>query len=200
MRALALFAALAALSSGGAAGAQDEPLGSFIVCPGNPRCPEASATPPRVGPTRGFSLGRPAAQPPRRARAGAVRTAVRPGSALDPILFDLDSAVLSPAMRQRLDGQARTLTEGQQAIRIEGHADPSGAVEYNIALAGRRAEAVRDYLESRGIARERMVLISWGSSQPVEPASDQDARQLSRRVELRRAEAEDQAANPGSSR
>ena len=194
MRAIAILAAVAALSSGGAASAQDEPLGSFIVCPGNPRCPAASS-----GPTRGFSLGRRAPQPPRRARVGAVRSSDA-DSRTDAVFFALDSAELSPAMRARLNPLAETLVAGRQDVRIEGHADPSGPSDYNVRLAGRRAEAVRDYLESRGVARDRMILVSWGSSQPAAAGSAADAGQLSRRVELHLSEPEGQAANPGSSR
>ena len=50
---------------------------------------------------------------------------------------------------------------------IEGHADERGTREYNIALGARRAQAVRDYLGSRGIEPSRMRTISYGKERPV---------------------------------
>jgi peptidoglycan-associated lipoprotein len=55
---------------------------------------------------------------------------------------------------------------------VEGHADERGTREYNIALGARRAQAVRDYLISRGIAANRMRTISYGKERPVAVCND----------------------------
>ena len=55
---------------------------------------------------------------------------------------------------------------------IEGHADERGTREYNIALGARRAQAVRDYLTSRGIQAQRMRTISYGKERPVAVCND----------------------------
>ena len=55
---------------------------------------------------------------------------------------------------------------------IEGHADERGTREYNIALGARRAQAVRDYLASRGVSANRMRTISYGKERPVAVCND----------------------------
>ena len=54
-------------------------------------------------------------------------------------------------------------------MTIEGHADERGTREYNLALGDRRANAARDYLQSRGVAPSRMQVISWGKERPADP-------------------------------
>ena len=58
-------------------------------------------------------------------------------------------------------------------VTIEGHADERGTREYNLALGDRRANAARAYLESRGVARGRMQVISWGKERPQVPESNE---------------------------
>ena len=55
---------------------------------------------------------------------------------------------------------------------VEGHADERGTREYNIALGARRAQAVRDYLVSRGVQANRMRTISYGKERPVAICND----------------------------
>ena len=58
------------------------------------------------------------------------------------------------------------------SFTIEGHADERGTREYNIALGARRAQAVRDYLASRGIQASRMRTVSYGKERPVAVCND----------------------------
>ena len=53
-----------------------------------------------------------------------------------------------------------------------GHADERGTREYNIALGARRAQTVREYLVSRGVAAQRMRTISYGKERPVAVCND----------------------------
>ena len=55
---------------------------------------------------------------------------------------------------------------------IEGHADERGTREYNLALGARRAQTVRDYLVSRGVAASRIRTISYGKERPVALCDD----------------------------
>ena len=65
-----------------------------------------------------------------------------------------NSTELTATSRGTLDKQAQWLQQyGNYTFTIEGHADERGTREYNIALGARRAQAVRDYLASRGIQR-----------------------------------------------
>jgi peptidoglycan-associated lipoprotein len=91
----------------------------------------------------------------------------------DRVFFDTDSSDLSAQARATLDKQAQWLTNyGQYTFTIEGHADERGTREYNIALGARRAQTVRDYLVSRGIAANRMRTISYGKERPVAVCND----------------------------
>jgi peptidoglycan-associated lipoprotein len=92
----------------------------------------------------------------------------------DRVFFDTDSTELTAQSRATLDKQAQWLTTYNQysQFTIEGHADERGTREYNIALGARRAQTVRDYLVSRGIAANRMRTISYGKERPVAVCND----------------------------
>jgi peptidoglycan-associated lipoprotein len=91
----------------------------------------------------------------------------------DRVFFDTDSSELSAQARATLDKQAQWLTQyGRYQFTIEGHADERGTREYNLALGARRAQTVRDYLISRGIAASRMHTISYGKERPVAVCDD----------------------------
>ncbi len=91
----------------------------------------------------------------------------------DRVFFDTDSTALSAQARATLDKQAQWLTNySQYTFTIEGHADERGTREYNLALGARRAQTVRDYLVSRGIAANRMHTISYGKERPVAVCDD----------------------------
>jgi len=92
----------------------------------------------------------------------------------DRVFFETDSSELTPQSRATLDKQAQWLINYSQysQFTIEGHADERGTREYNIALGARRAQAVRDYLVSRGIQAQRMRTISYGKERPVAVCND----------------------------
>ena len=92
----------------------------------------------------------------------------------DRVFFETDSSELTPQSRATLDKQAQWLTNYSQygQFTVEGHADERGTREYNIALGARRAQTVRDYLASRGIAASRMRTISYGKERPVAVCND----------------------------
>ena len=91
----------------------------------------------------------------------------------DRVFFESDSSELTGASRTTLDKQAQWLQQYQTyAFTVEGHADERGTREYNIALGARRAQAVRDYLASRGIPASRMRTVSYGKERPVAVCND----------------------------
>src|SRR5579862_1984106 len=91
----------------------------------------------------------------------------------DRVFFESDSSDLTLQSRATLDKQAQWLGNyNRYAFTIEGHADERGTREYNIALGARRAQAVRDYLASRGIEPARMRTISYGKERPVAVCND----------------------------
>ena len=87
--------------------------------------------------------------------------------------FETDSSELTEQARATLDKQAQWLSNyNRYSFTIEGHADERGTREYNIALGARRAQTVREYLVSRGIAAQRMRTISYGKERPVAVCDD----------------------------
>ena len=116
-------------------------------------------------------------KPGDQAGAGGVAT---PGSQQDfvvnvgdRVFFESDQSTLTPQARATLDNQAQWLNRySQYTFTIEGHADERGTREYNIALGARRAQAVREYLASRGVNPQRMRTISYGKERPVAVCND----------------------------
>ena len=112
--------------------------------------------------------------------AGGGAGAATPGSQQDfvvnvgdRVFFETDQTDLSSQARSTLDNQAQWLSRySQYTFTIEGHADERGTREYNIALGARRAQSVREYLISRGIAANRMRTISYGKERPVAVSND----------------------------
>ena len=69
--------------------------------------------------------------------------------------------------RASLDEAVKALQENPDLqIEIEGHTCNIGTAEYNLALGERRANAVRDYLTSRGIGADRLRTVSYGEERP----------------------------------
>ena len=84
------------------------------------------------------------------------------------LYFDLDEAVLSADSQTRLRKLADALRKRPGAtVRMAGHCDERGTVEYNLALGERRASAVRDYLVTLGIDASRMSIVSKGEEEPL---------------------------------
>jgi peptidoglycan-associated lipoprotein len=91
----------------------------------------------------------------------------------DRVWFQMDSSELTQQSIATLEKQAQWLRAyPQYAFIVEGHADERGTREYNIALSARRAEAVRNYLTSRGVQPHRMRTIAFGKERPVAVCND----------------------------
>jgi peptidoglycan-associated lipoprotein len=91
----------------------------------------------------------------------------------DRVFFETDSTELTPQSISTLEKQAQWLRSyPQYNFTVEGHADERGTREYNIALGARRAQAVHDYLASRGVQAHRMRTISYGKERPVAVCDD----------------------------
>jgi peptidoglycan-associated lipoprotein len=122
-----------------------------------------------------LSIGACAKNPAEQNGALANASAATPGSQQDfvvnvgdRVFFETDSSELTPRSIATLEKQAQWLRAyPRYSFTIEGHADERGTREYNIALGARRAQAVRDYLASRGIQAFRMRTISYGKERPV---------------------------------
>ncbi len=101
------------------------------------------------------------------------------------VYFDYDKDNLRDDARAVLDAKASVLAANSGiAIIVTGHTDEQGTSEYNLALGQRRAAQVKRYLESKGIAENRMTTQSMGDSQPAAQGSDEASYQLNRRAEF----------------
>src|ERR687890_1248499 len=111
---------------------------------------------------------------------GAGGGAATPGSTQDSVVnvgdrvfFESDQTDLTPTAVATLDKQAQWLSRyPRYTFLIEGHADERGTREYNFSLGARRAQTVRDYLASRGVAGSRMRTVSYGKERPVAVCND----------------------------
>jgi OOP family OmpA-OmpF porin len=99
--------------------------------------------------------------------------------------FDFDKAVVKPAGKAKLDD----LVSKVKGINLEviiavGHTDSIGSDAYNQKLSVRRAEAVKAYLVSKGIEKNRIYTEGKGEKQPVADNKTKEGRAKNRRVEI----------------
>ncbi|HUK12057.1 MAG TPA: OmpA family protein [Thermoanaerobaculaceae bacterium] len=106
---------------------------------------------------------------------------------LEGVSFDSDKATLLPASQVVLDRVAASLAAWPDVrVEVAGFTDSTNTVKHNAKLSQRRAEAVRDYLTSKGVAPGRLVAKGYGESNPIADNKTKEGRAKNRRVELRR--------------
>lgn len=104
---------------------------------------------------------------------------------LTMIYFDYDKYNIRPDAVPVLEANAGWLKKFRTAkILIEGHCDERGTEEYNLALGEKRAKSTMDYLVSLGISADRIRIISYGKSQPLDPGHDETAWAKNRRAQF----------------
>lgn len=102
------------------------------------------------------------------------------------VYFDYDESTIRTDAQELLAAKVPVLRGNPSIrIRIEGHADERGSVEYNLALGMRRANAVRDYLVDFGIDASRFDVVSFGEDRPAANGSAESAWSQNRRAEFR---------------
>src|SRR5579863_6857258 len=86
----------------------------------------------------------------------------------DRVFFDFDKSDIKPEGRTVLQRQADWLKKYPNVtVTVEGHCDPRGTREYNLALGERRATAVKKMLVALGIPANRVSTISYGKERPA---------------------------------
>ena len=121
--------------------------------------PQAASPPPAAAHTAPMPAPAPVPAP-------APTAALTAGDFKDAY-FEFDKSDLQEAARTALDADAKLLRDHPKAdIRIEGHCDERGTVEYNQALGDRRARAAQDYLEAAGASASQIETISYGKDRP----------------------------------
>jgi peptidoglycan-associated lipoprotein len=103
----------------------------------------------------------------------------------EDVHFDFDRSTLRPEAIRVLDAAVMTLQANAMLnVTIEGHTDSVGTAEYNLSLGERRANAVRDYLLSRGIAAGRLRTVSYGEERPIADNGTDAGRAMNRRAHI----------------
>jgi OOP family OmpA-OmpF porin len=138
---------------------------------------DANWTPATAAP----GCGAPAAAPK---AAAPVAAASKVTYAADAF-FDFDKAVVKPAGKAKLDDLvAKVKGINLEVIIAVGHTDSIGSDAYNQKLSVRRAEAVKAYLVSKGIEKNRIYTEGKGEKQPVASNKTKEGRAKNRRVEI----------------
>jgi peptidoglycan-associated lipoprotein len=126
---------------------------------------------------------RPAPERPRNPGVAQAPTGPVPGSIQDFVVnvgdrvyFDYDKYDVRADAQPVLSAQAAWLVKYPSVkVRIEGNADERGTREYNLALGGRRANSVKEFLVSHGVAADRIETISYGKEMPIDPGNTEEA-------------------------
>src|SRR5690349_20484640 len=138
--------------------------------------------PPAAAPAQPAAPPAPAAAPP--AAAPQPPAATKVTYAADAF-FDFDKSVLKPEGRAKLDDLVGKVKDiNLEVIIAVGHTDSVGTDAYNQRLSVRRAEAVKAYLVSKGIEKNRVYTEGKGEKQPVADNKTAEGRAKNRRVEI----------------
>ncbi|MDZ5761623.1 peptidoglycan-associated lipoprotein Pal [Lyticum sinuosum] len=100
----------------------------------------------------------------------------------DRIFFKLNKSNITAEAQSVLNKQVEFIKQNQNLqFVIEGHCDERGTREYNMALGERRANAVKNYLISKGIDSSRLSVVSFGKEKPADEGHNEEAWEHNRR-------------------
>lgn len=115
----------------------------------------------------------------------AAERETRRGVIEEMVFFDYDRSEIRLDAAEILSRKLPILREDPATrVRIEGHADERGSVEYNLALGMRRAQAVKDYLVGFGLDASRFETNTWGEDRPLDTGQTEEAFARNRRAEF----------------
>ena len=163
------------------------PATALAGCDGAPApmvAPAPAPTPAPARPPTAAPAPAPAQAPAPVPAVVAAPTSEKVTFAADAF-FDFDKAVLKPEGRAKLDD----LTSKMSGLNLEviiavGHTDAVGSDGYNQRLSIRRSEAVKSYLVSKGVEKNRVYTEGKGEKQPVADNKTTEGRAKNRRVEI----------------
>ncbi|MDA8328896.1 MAG: OmpA family protein [Betaproteobacteria bacterium] len=114
-----------------------------------------------------------------------VRPAAHTKLVLDGTHFDFNKSTLRPEGKGKLDEDAKMLNAYPDIhVKISGYTDSIGTAKYNLKLSKARAATVAKYLESKGIAADRLTEEGYGEASPVASNKTAAGRAKNRRVEI----------------
>jgi OmpA-OmpF porin, OOP family len=106
---------------------------------------------------------------------------------LEGVNFETGKAELTPESQTILNGVAESLVANDSIkVRVGGHTDNTGSAAVNKRLSAARANSVREYLVSKGVAADRLTAVGFGPNKPVASNRTAAGRAQNRRVELTR--------------
>ena len=101
------------------------------------------------------------------------------------VYFDFDKSEIKPDSLSVVANWAKWLSSNPTAkVRLEGNTDERGTREYNIGLGERRANAVAQALEAKGVSASQLNTVSYGKERPVALGHDEASWGQNRRVDL----------------
>ncbi len=106
-------------------------------------------------------------------------------NAEDRVFFAYDSSALTDNAEEILDTQVNWLNMRKHQnvnVIVQGYCDERGTRDYNLALGERRANAVKNYLVSQGVAADRISVISYGKERPAVLGNNEAAWAQNRRA------------------
>ena len=103
------------------------------------------------------------------------------------VYFDFADYGISATMQNKIVSNASRGMQSTGKIKVEGNCDEFGTDEYNYALGLKRAKAVKDAMAGEGVSTSKMVIVSYGESNPVCNAPTDSCYARNRRVDLRLA-------------
>ncbi len=161
----------------------DGPKGAGCQCD-KAVLPKEVCEPPPPPPPPAPAKAAPPAPPPAAPKPAPKPMTEKVTFAADA-LFDFDKYVIKPEAKAKLDDLVSKLAGvNLEVIVAVGHTDSIGTEAYNLALSARRANAVKQYLVSKGIEANRIYTEGKGESQPVADNRTAEGRAKNRRVEI----------------
>jgi len=103
---------------------------------------------------------------------------------LEPITFELGSAVIASESEAELDEVVDYLLANPTNLEIGGHTDSDGPADLNQTLSEERADAVREYLINNGVPADSINAVGYGQSKPIAPNDTEENKKLNRRIEF----------------
>lgn len=143
-----------------------------------PKPPPPAPVAPPPPPPAARPAERPPAPPVAQAPTGPVPGSIQDFTVNvgDRVYFDYDKYDIRSDAQPVLTAQAAWLVRYPSVkVRIEGNADERGTREYNLALGGRRANSIKDFLTSHGVAADRIETISYGKEMPIDSGNTEEA-------------------------
>ncbi|MFT4627610.1 MAG: peptidoglycan-associated lipoprotein [Myxococcota bacterium] len=117
-------------------------------------------------------------------RSGLTVRSSEPPCARSTVYFGFDVSSLDGSAKGTLNGNMSCYQGLTGQVKIEGHADERGTIDYNLALGQRRADAVKRHLTSGGVSASRVNTVSYGEERPATSGSSESAWRQNRRAEI----------------